>query len=106
MKIDEIQELINYLGGMAIIKGCKYPQEEIRKAIATLERLKPVTITADPATWPPVDVQVLTRNIDGMVIGYFGKFGMEHYWRYDNGVHLARVRFGVDKWQHLPGWEE
>jgi len=105
MKIDEIQELINYLGGMAIIKGCKYPQEEIRKAIATLERLKPTTITDDPATWPPKDVRVLTRNANGMVIAYLG-FGMEHYWRYDVGGQLTRARFGVDKWQYLPGWEE
>jgi hypothetical protein len=98
MKIEEIQELINYLGGMAIIKGCKYPQEEIRKAIATLERLKPATITADPETWPEdssrpvaaIDVHGFPALRPARVLREYAE---KHNW------------YGIT-WQYLPEWEE
>lgn len=103
MKINDIQKTIIELRD-ALAKHELLPvMLRANDALDALEKLKPTTITDDPATWPP-ETKLLYIDTDGdFYIECFQKSRTEEMtWLNDCG---GRFDITGHTWQYLPEWE-
>jgi hypothetical protein len=102
IQIEEIQNVIAELRNELSKHELLPVMLRANDALDALEKMKPTTITDDPATWPPEEKEVLYYNGDSYCIG--GRWDKKTIHRTHHIFPDIRISVG-DQWQYLPEWE-